>query len=124
VRLLSVHLANPIDRFSSIPVRRRQLKALDAVLAGSRPVVLVGDLNATPWWPAYRHLTRALDDGIADWAKRSSTRPSRTWSKWARARAMLRIDHVLTRGVVVGRCRVERIAGLDHRAVLVDLELG
>jgi vancomycin resistance protein VanJ len=120
-RLMAVHLANPIDRRSSIPARRRQLAALDEVLGGTDPLVLVGDLNSTPLWPAYRHLRRHLDDAVADWAERAGVRPGATWSKVPRWPAILRIDHVLTRGVRVTECRVERIAGVDHRAVVVDL---
>jgi endonuclease/exonuclease/phosphatase family metal-dependent hydrolase len=123
VRILSVHLANPIDRRSSVPARRRQLDVLDEHLEGTDPLVLVGDLNSTPAWPAYRRLRRHLDDAIADWSSAAGTRPAATWSKYPRWPAVLRIDHVLTRRVRVTACSVERIAGVDHRAVIVDLAI-
>jgi endonuclease/exonuclease/phosphatase family metal-dependent hydrolase len=121
VDLISVHLGNPAGGIAELMARHRQLDALLPILALPRRRVVAGDLNATPAWPAYRRLRRYLDDGVADLAARRGVRPSRTWSKYARWPALLRIDHVLTRGVEVTSVRVERIAGLDHRALVVDL---
>jgi endonuclease/exonuclease/phosphatase family metal-dependent hydrolase len=120
--LLSVHLANPLDGRNGLVARRQQVDDLQAHLSKPGAVVLVGDLNATPRWPAYRRLrTCSLDDGVADYAAQRGFAPSRTWSKRPSWPAMLRIDHVLTRDVSVVGARSGRIAGLDHRPVIVDL---
>lgn len=121
IEIISAHLANPIDRETGVPVRRRQLAKLEAELESLETGVLVGDMNATPLWPAYRHIHRVLDDGIAGWAARTGRRPPATWGPTPSWPAVLRIDHVFTKGIEVVGARVERIAGLDHRAVVADL---
>jgi len=124
VGVIAVHLANPLDGMASVDLRRKQV---DTILDEARDmdrVVVVGDLNATPLWPAYRRLRRELADGVAEWAAAAGARPSRTWSKVPHGPALLRIDHVLTRGMVVTSCTVERVLGSDHLAVTVDLEPG
>lgn len=123
VEVLSVHMANPIDGlgFKGIPIRRSQLADLDALLERGADRVLVGDLNATPIWRTYRRLRRHLDDGVETWARGAGTRPRPTWSKKPGWPALLRIDHVLTSGVQLRDVAVEAIAGLDHRAVVVEL---
>lgn len=123
IEVMSAHLANPIDRGTGVPVRKRQVDGLLAALSTLDRGFLVGDMNATPLWPVYRRLRRRLDDGAADWAKRSGRRPPKTWGPFPEWPAMLRIDHVFTRAVEVSSLRVERIAGLDHRAVVADLAL-
>ena len=125
VEILNVHLANPLDLPKGPVARRSQVRALEAILADV-PVrrVLVGDLNSTPAWPAYRRLTRHLDDGVARWAEQQGIRPARTWAKWRGWPPLLRIDHVLTSGVSVVAARTHTIRGLDHRAVVVDLDPG
>lgn len=122
VRVIAVHLANPVDGLASVGVRRRQVDAVLGEARGEHRVVVVGDMNATPIWPAYRRLRRELADGVADWAAATGRRPSRTWSKVPYGPALLRIDHVLTRGMVVTDCRVDRVEGSDHFAVTVDVE--
>jgi endonuclease/exonuclease/phosphatase family metal-dependent hydrolase len=122
VEILNVHLANPLDLPRGPAARRRQVRALEAILAVPARRVLVGDLNSTPAWPAYRRLTRHLDDGVARWAEREGIRPARTWAKWRGWPPLLRIDHVLTSGVSVVAARTHTIRGLDHRALVVDLE--
>lgn len=121
LEVMSVHLANPIDGLRGILARRAQLAKLDPTLRRRVDRVVVGDMNATPVWPVYRRLTRHLDDGVADWAARAGGRPPRTWAKRPGWPAMLRIDHVFTSGVTVRAARTERIAGLDHKALVVDL---
>jgi len=121
IDLVSAHLANPIDRGTGVSVRRRQVTALRPVLEELSRGVFVGDMNATPLWPAYQRIRRWMEDGIGEWAKRSGERPPRTWGPYPDWPALLRIDHVFTKGVEVTHVQAERIAGLDHRAVVVDL---
>ncbi len=122
ITIWSVHLANPVGFPPPFAARRAQVEALTAHLDGVARTVVVGDFNATPLWPAYRQLTDGtLVDGVAAWARRVRTRPGRTWGYQPWLPAMLRIDHVLVAGVEVKDTRVERVAGSDHRALVVDL---
>lgn len=122
VTLLSVHLANPIDPYSGVRTRRKQLTALEPSIVRSGPILLVGDLNATPSWPAYRRLRRNLEDLVEDWSVRSGQPEPLTWSKRPGGRPLLRIDHILGRGVAASHVEVSRLEGVDHLAVVADLE--
>jgi endonuclease/exonuclease/phosphatase (EEP) superfamily protein YafD len=122
LELWSVHLANPVDSPPPIRARRAQVRALERAVAGTGPLVVVGDFNATPIWPAYRRLTRGLTDGVAEWADASGRRPAPTWGYRAWLPAVLRIDHALMRGMRVAHASTVRVAGSDHRALVVDVE--
>ena len=116
----AVHLANPVG-LQDMPFRRHQVRALLDAVAGTEPMVLVGDFNSSPAWPAYRMITRHLRDGVKDWAKRAGTRPTRTWNWGDGSPKLLRIDHVMVRGVEVTDVKVIDIAGSDHRALVADI---
>jgi endonuclease/exonuclease/phosphatase family metal-dependent hydrolase len=121
LEVISIHLANPIDGFRGIPARRAQLEALEPVLSRRADRLVVGDMNATPSWPTYRRLSRHLDDGVRQWAERTGNRAAPTWAKAPGWPAVLRIDHVFTSGVELTNVTVQQIAGLDHKAVTVDV---
>lgn len=124
VTVWSVHLANPVDMPPPWKARKEQVHALKAhVEASTGPLLLVGDLNSTPIWPAYRRLTESLRDGVADWAAAAGTRARATWGYQPWLPAMLRIDHALVRGVAVRNSFTVRVPGSDHRALVVDLEV-
>ena len=122
--LAGIHLLNPIDFpwWTSVRHRREQLEAIDEWGPGaSQPVVIAGDFNASPRWPAYRFMARRWTDLVADQAATSGVAPERTWAwrpGWPR---MLRIDHVFGSGVVAAGSGVVPIKGSDHAAVWVDL---
>ncbi|GJD72058.1 hypothetical protein CFIICLFH_0268 [Methylobacterium goesingense] len=86
------------------------------------PVVLMGDMNATPWSRAYRQLARTLTDArrIAHQRAGNATFPSRC--------PVLRLDHVFVgAGITVDRVMVLR-DGLarnasDHRPLLAEIGL-
>ena len=122
VELIGIHLANPVVGVGAMVDRRHQtrivIEHLDEV---GTPAIVVGDLNATPAWPAYRRLRTRLRDGVADAAQRSGERPRRTWAPRPGWPAMLRIDHVLTAGVVIDEVGVRRVSGSDHLAVAVNV---
>lgn len=120
----TVHLANPVDFPPPVKRRPAQVGALEKAIDPDRPTLLVGDLNATPSWPAYRRLTRRLQDGVADWARRNNQAPAPTWGYRPGFPAMLRIDHALVSHAVVRSARVEVVPGSDHRALVVDVEKG
>jgi endonuclease/exonuclease/phosphatase (EEP) superfamily protein YafD len=125
VEVLAVHLAAPhvppvIQRFRD---RREQVRIilghLDAMPRRRR--VLVGDLNATPLWPAYRRLRGRLDDAAVAAARRAGRRPGRTWGPWPGSVRLFRIDHVLVQGLVATETRVLPLRGSDHSALVADL---
>lgn len=123
LQVVNLHLLAPHGRYGfSSGVRRRQVRALLAHLSASRgPRALVGDLNATPLWPAYRRLAAGREDAALLHARRTGGRPARTWGPWPSAPRLLRIDHALTEGVRVESARTVWVAGSDHHALLVDL---
>ncbi len=122
VELVGIHLANPVTGPRAVALRRLQVSAvLDHLDSVGTPAVVVGDMNATPVWPAYRRLRSRLRDGIADAARHSGRSPQRTWAARPGWPPMLRIDHMLTAGVVLDDVVVHRIAGSDHLAVAATL---
>lgn len=128
LRLVGMHLANPIHFpwWTSLRARSRQLEALfEWVDSGDDdvPLVVAGDMNASPRWPAYRRMADRWDDLVLHGAIDNDVHPERTWAwrpGWPR---LLRIDHVFGLGVGVGGAQVVPIGGSDHHAVIVDVEL-
>jgi len=126
VRLAGIHLLNPIDFpwWASVRTRRRQLDGLLAWLeAGSGPTLVAGDCNASPSWPAYKHLADRLTDLVVERSADDGTRAEPTWAwrpGWPR---LLRLDHVFGSGIRATRVVVLPIAGSDHHAVIVDLQI-
>lgn len=127
VEVINAHLANPVlfPVTRSLRLRRQQVAELAAyqVRTHTPHRVLVGDLNSTPLWPAYRRLTEDLSDAAAHLSSNNGHRPGRTWAPRAATRPLLRIDHVLVNGLRPLDLRVIEIPGSDHAGVLADLEV-
>ncbi len=128
VRLAGVHLLNPITFpwWVSVARRRRQLKGLFGWLEQDPggPVVVAGDFNASPRWPAYKQVAARLTDVVVERAAREGLKTEPTWGwrpGWPR---MLRIDHVFGDGVEAVDAAVHTVEGTDHAAVVVDLGVG
>lgn len=122
VELVGVHLANPVTGVEAVRERKRQTEAvLNHLDRQGTPAVVVGDMNATPAWPAYRRLRRRLRDGVSDARRREGASVERTWSVRPGWPAMLRIDHILTAGVRLEDVAVHQVDGSDHRAVAATI---
>jgi endonuclease/exonuclease/phosphatase family metal-dependent hydrolase len=125
VEVINVHVAAPHrpPLWASLTDRPGQLRRLLARLDAEprRRCALVGDLNATPLWLVYRRLASRLEDAALGAARREGRRPGRTWGPWPGAPRLLRIDHVLVRGLAVRGCLVAPVPGSDHSAVVADL---
>lgn len=127
VELVNVHVQAPhsIPTWRTLPRRRDQLRGLLEFLqrppAGAR--IVCGDLNATPIWPVYRRLAGHLEDLAVAHAALQGGRAAPTWGPWPGSPRLFRIDHVLGEGVTALDVRVVRVAGSDHSAVVVDVEV-
>jgi endonuclease/exonuclease/phosphatase (EEP) superfamily protein YafD len=116
IAVAAVHLAAPTE-----PGYRLQRDSLLEDTArwaalSNVPVVVAGDLNATPW---SRGLKRAAEIGL-----RRATSLMPTWPAVTQYSMVIPIDHVLASidWVVVARKRGPDF-GSDHRPVVVTLEL-
>lgn len=122
VRLAGVHLLNPINFpwWVVARARARQLEGLyEWIERGEGPVVVAGDFNASPRWPAYKRTAELLTDLVLE----LNPDAERTWSwrpGWPR---MLRIDHVFGSGVRGTDVVVTSVRGTDHAALVVDLDV-
>lgn len=127
VSVINAHLLAPHAPpwWRTARIRARQLRGLETHLeaSGAGPRLLVGDLNATPLWPAYRRLAAHLEDAALLFARRHARRPLRTWGPWPGAPRLLRIDHALVAGMEVEALRVVPVRGSDHSALLVEVSV-
>jgi hypothetical protein len=124
VQIINVHLAAPhvLPLRQTLARRRAQIRGLAAHLdASHRPCALVGDLNSTPMWPAYRRLRARLSDGAVEVARQRGRRPTATWGPFPGLPRLLRIDHALVHGLRVLDVEVHPLPGSDHAALLADL---
>jgi endonuclease/exonuclease/phosphatase (EEP) superfamily protein YafD len=118
LRLLALHLQVP-RRPRDLGPRRQQLEWLAGRLRSGEPgpMLVVGDLNASPWSWSLAQLVRrfGLATAVPAWPWRATWPASAGWFG-------LQLDHVLVRGPLArGRGRVHRLPGSDHRALEVDL---
>jgi endonuclease/exonuclease/phosphatase (EEP) superfamily protein YafD len=108
----------------AIPVcaaaRDQQMRAMADYLRSVRgPLVLLGDLNMTPWSAHFREFVRAtgFSDSERGWGVQPSW-PSQLWFM------RIPIDHCLHReGVRIVNRRIGDRVGSDHYPLIVDLSL-
>jgi endonuclease/exonuclease/phosphatase (EEP) superfamily protein YafD len=102
-------------------LRRQQLAALAQRTAGmGGPVVILADLNTTPWSPLFRDLLQhgRLRDTRAGFGVQAS------WPSPLPAWMRIPIDHCLvSEEFAVRQRRIGPKVGSDHRPVIVDLVL-
>ena len=97
--------------------RRHMTGLAEWSAAETRPLVIVGDLNATPWSWTFRDLLQRgrLTDSTCGYGWQP------TWQ--VRSLCAIPIDHALTREFRVVNRQVGPDVGSDHRSVLVDIRL-
>lgn len=117
LRFLAMHTRWPIlpglarARDSSLDSAARLLNA------GDGPAVTLGDLNVTPFSPAYSNFLR--ETGLVDAAGSARWQPTWMAGFWPLS---LRIDHVfVSPGLCVEAAAVGPAIGSDHRPVLARL---
>jgi endonuclease/exonuclease/phosphatase (EEP) superfamily protein YafD len=101
-------------------LRNEQLEVIaDFVAAQAEPIILVGDLNTTPWSSSFRRLVK--QSGLTDSFRGSGYQPT-----WPAPLAMLGIplDHCLVSPelAVVDRRRGPHV-GSDHLPLLIEIQL-
>jgi endonuclease/exonuclease/phosphatase (EEP) superfamily protein YafD len=122
----TIHVKNVVNFpwWRSVRLRGQQIDALFAWADAEQdgwPLVLAGDMNASPAWPLYRRLSERWEDLVARSADDSGKKPAPTWAwrpGWPR---VLRIDHVFGVGARAVESRVVPLRGTDHAALIVDL---
>ncbi len=119
VTVVAAHPLSPL-KHRSLSRRNRQLEAIAHFIGQqSGPLVLVGDLNATPWSPMFRDLLRLskLRDSRVGFGLQAS------WPVWVPL-IRIPIDHCLVSSdlMVHRRARGPSI-GSDHFPVFLDFSL-
>jgi len=118
VFIIGTHPLPPINREYS-QLRNVQLKALSKLSHQGKPVLLIGDLNSTPWSPHFRDLLE--ESGLQNSMKGFGHQPS-----WPSRMFFMRIplDHMLySNGITIHNRMIGRDVGSDHLPVIVDLSL-
>ncbi len=117
--LIGAHLTTP-KRGNLAGRRNRELACLAQCAAGQKgPVMIVGDLNCTPWSPYFQDLLHAA--GLRDSRQGFGLQP--TWPAWLPLPG-IPIDHCLVSpGVSVRNRWVGPDVGSDHYPVVVDFSL-
>jgi endonuclease/exonuclease/phosphatase (EEP) superfamily protein YafD len=117
VTLVAGHAVQPstghLDRW------RRDLAAFRAAERIKGPVLVLVNLNATPWNPQYRRIVSGRLHDAADVLGRG-LRP--TWPTWSPV-PLLSTDHALVAGLGVSELSALSVKGSDHRALSVGLRV-
>jgi len=128
VEFASTHFAAPhVKPYGSGAWHRRcQLRDIERYLLSTPRDrrVLVGDFNATPWWPAYRRIASQLTDAAVEVAQVRGRPLERTWGPWPGSVRLLRIDHAFVRGLRPCEFEVVGIDGSDHDAIVIEFSFG
>lgn len=130
VQLIVAHAMVPIKP-RLFEYRNRFLAELAAYIQQQpqRPLILLGDLNLTPWSPYYRKLVdetglhnSRLGFGLEpSWIETASYI---RYPSWLTALVKIPIDHILVSSEIkVADCQTRQAANSDHRMLWSDLEL-
>jgi len=118
-RPLSLVATHPMPPGGALPAseRNRHLEWMaNKIAALSGPVLLLGDLNTSPWSPVYRRFLKI--SGLMDSAQGRSIRP--TWPS-SIPLLWLPLDHALhSDGIAIHARSVGPNIGSDHLPLIVD----
>jgi endonuclease/exonuclease/phosphatase (EEP) superfamily protein YafD len=119
VRFLGLHTRWPVVPGLAELRDLALVRAAAIAREGADPLVLGGDLNLTPYAPAYGQLI--AESGLVDVMHGRGWQPTWNAGFWPLA---LRIDHLLVSpGVCVEHAEVGPAIGSDHRPVIARLRL-
>jgi endonuclease/exonuclease/phosphatase (EEP) superfamily protein YafD len=118
VSIIGTHPLPPIGEAYSNH-RNNQLAALPAHIKGlDNPVLLMGDLNTTPWSPHFKNLIK--DSGLKNSMKGFGFQPSWTGNVFLK----IPLDHMLhSEEILIHNRMIGPDVGSDHRPVIVDFSL-
>jgi endonuclease/exonuclease/phosphatase (EEP) superfamily protein YafD len=115
LRVIATHPLPPMgSRYSRL--RNEQLERLADYIDSSRPTLLIGDLNATPWSYPFRRLLKR--SGLQDSGRGYGIQPT-----WPNFNPLLRIpiDHCLhSPDIVITSRRVGEDVASDHYPLIID----
>ncbi|MFM7315625.1 MAG: endonuclease/exonuclease/phosphatase family protein [bacterium] len=117
VVVYGIHTFPPLSEFNALSLQTQLGDVAKRVRAETGPVILMGDLNSTPW--SYYFRTFLAESGLTD-----STRGFGPQSSWPSnlPKIGIPIDHILTTpGTSVLKRQVLGDVGSDHRPVVADL---
>jgi endonuclease/exonuclease/phosphatase (EEP) superfamily protein YafD len=121
--VVTTHLSAPWPE----PIRgwRDDLARLRVVLteigaSAGGPVILAGDLNATPDVLEFRRLLR---DGYRDAAEQAGAGLTRTHPADIAIPPVFAVDHILLLGAAATSVLTRPVSGSDHRALLAEITL-
>jgi vancomycin resistance protein VanJ len=129
VQVVPVHLTSPCPRCGASLTERldlegdrrpAELASVLRALTPGVPAVIGGDFNSTERSEPYRLLTRV---GFEDPQRAAGHGPGFTWPNDELPFPVLRIDWILTRGLVAVDAWVGDGGSSDHRPVVTDLAL-
>ncbi len=127
VQVVPVHLTSPCPRCGTSMTERldlegdrrpAELAAVLRALDGRHPAIIAGDLNSTERSEPYRLLTAV---GFEDPHRAAGIGPGFTWPNDRLPVPVVRIDWILTRGLVAVDAWVGDGGTSDHRPVIADL---
>jgi endonuclease/exonuclease/phosphatase (EEP) superfamily protein YafD len=114
-----IHTFPPLSAFNAHSLQSQLADVAKRIKAEKSPVILMGDLNSTPWSSYFRSFLAG--SGLVD-----STRGFGPQSSWPSnlPKIGIPIDHILTSPeIVTTRRKVLGDVGSDHRPVVADLLL-
>jgi len=113
--LIALHTAEPLVAYENY--RRDYANLLPMVKEGHRPLLVVGDLNATVDSLPVKQLAEL---GLRD----AATEAGSGWQPtWPSGLGLLTLDHVMfSDGFAVARTSTVQVPGSDHLALIVDLK--
>lgn len=99
----------------------RLITVLDEIgTSASGPVIVAGDLNATPDVLEFRRLLR---NGYRDAAEQAGAGQTRTHPADIVIPPLFAVDHILLRGGTATSARTAALQGSDHRALIAAIRL-